>query len=254
MDVILPTSIFLFGLVGGMIVNYVSDVLPHTRRLSGPHCWNCSQSQNWGNYFVWPRQCSHCGKRRKWRVWVVEVIFVSTAFWIWNSPPLDLGPIVGFVILVYFGAVVVIDIEHRVIMHPISLAGVFLAGAVGINLHGFSATLIGGVAGFGILLVLYYFGDYFARWLARRREQEFDDVALGFGDVNLAGVLGLLMGWPGITLGLVLGVLAGGVFSLFYIIFKLISRKYSAFSTIPYGPFLIFGAVVLLYFKEYFQS
>lgn len=183
----------------------------------------------------------------------MEVIFIGTAFLLWNSPPLDLGLIVGFIVLVYFGAVVVMDIEHRVIMHPISLAGALLAGVVGIGLHGLSATLIGGVAGFGILSIMYYLGGHFAKWAARRRGLQSDEVALGFGDVNLAGVLGLLMGWPGITLGLLLGVLAGGVFSLFYIIFKLITRKYSAFAAIPYGPFLIIGALALLYFGEIFQ-
>jgi len=220
----MPILIFLLGLGGGMLVNYLSDVLPHMRRMSKPHCWNCSQTQTWGNYFVWPRRCPHCGKRRKWRVWVVEVIFTGTAFWLWNSPPMDLGLIVGFIVLVYFGSVIVMDIEHRIIMHPVSLVGALLAGVVGIGLHGLTATIIGGAAGFGILLIMYYIGGQFARWAGRQREQEFDDVALGFGDVNLAGVLGLLMGWPGITAGLVLGVLAGGVFSGLYIVIKLITR------------------------------
>jgi len=36
-------------------------------------------------------------------------------------------------------------------------------------------------------------------------DMETDEVALGFGDVNLAGIMGLLLGWPGITAGLVIG-------------------------------------------------
>lgn len=138
-------------------------------------------------------------------------------------------------------------------MHPVSVFGAVLAAGLGIWLHGITATIYGGMAGFGIFLVLYSLGGVFARWLARRRDQEFDDVALGFGDVNLAGVIGLLMGWPGISLGLILGVFAGGLVSLLYILFMLISRRYSPFSTLPYGPFLIAGAVALLYFPDIFQ-
>ena len=37
-----------------------------------------------------------------------------------------------------------------------------------------------------------------------------EDVALGFGDVHLSGILGLLLGWPGITGGLFVAIILGG--------------------------------------------
>ena len=114
-------------------------------------------------------------------------------------------------------------------------------------MHGLIPTLLGGLAGFGIMLGFYYFGEFLARWFARRRGEVFDDVALGFGDVNLAGVIGLLLGWPGVMAGLFLAIMAGGIFSMLYIIYTVIMRRYTPFAAIPYGPFLIFGAVVLLY-------
>lgn len=185
---------------------------------------------------------------------IVEAAGILIALWLWNSPPERLGFWAGLILLVYFGSVVVMDIEHRIIMHPVSIFGAVLTGGLGIWLHGITATIYGGLAGFGIFLVLYSLGGVFARWLARRRGQEFDDVALGFGDVNLAGVIGLLMGWPAISLGLILGVFVGGLVSFLYILYMLIiTRRYSPFSTLPYGPFLIFGAIALLYFRDYFQ-
>jgi leader peptidase (prepilin peptidase)/N-methyltransferase len=77
------------------------------------------------------------------------------------------------------------------------------------------------------------------------------EVALGFGDVNLAGVMGLLLGWPGIVLGLVLAIFLGGFVSLIYIVIMLITRRYKTFAAIPYGPFLVLGGVILIYFREY---
>jgi leader peptidase (prepilin peptidase)/N-methyltransferase len=74
-----------------------------------------------------------------------------------------------------------------------------------------------------------------------------DEVALGFGDVNFAGILGLLLGWPGISAGLLFTVLAGGLISLLIILGMLITKKYKAFTAIPYAPFLILSAFYLLY-------
>jgi len=74
-----------------------------------------------------------------------------------------------------------------------------------------------------------------------------DEVALGFGDVNLSGILGMLLGWPAIVVGLFFGILAGGVVSLVIILWMLISKKYRAFTAIPYAPFLILGAIFLIY-------
>jgi leader peptidase (prepilin peptidase)/N-methyltransferase len=94
-------------------------------------------------------------------------------------------------------------------------------------------------------------GVLIIKLINRRRGQSVNDVALGFGDVNLSGVLGLMLGWPLILVGLVVAVLIGGLVSLIYIIVMLITRKYQAFAALPYGPFLVIGAVALIYFSDY---
>ncbi|MGH3545405.1 MAG: hypothetical protein ACRDPW_05720, partial [Mycobacteriales bacterium] len=66
--------------------------------------------------------------------------------------------------------------------------------------------------------------------------------ALGFGDVKLAGVLGLLLGWSGwyaLIAGGVLGFVYGGVFSLAL----LLSRRVDSKTRIPFGPFMVLGAL-----------
>jgi leader peptidase (prepilin peptidase)/N-methyltransferase len=135
-------------------------------------------------------------------------------------------------------------------MHPVSIFGGILGIIVGFLRVGWWRALVGGVAGFGIMWLLYQFGILIIKIIDRIRGRPVNDVALGFGDVNLSGVLGLMLGWPLILVGLVVAVLIGGAVSLIYLVIKLITRKYQAFMALPYGPFLILGAVILIFFRD----
>jgi leader peptidase (prepilin peptidase)/N-methyltransferase len=84
--------------------------------------------------------------------------------------------------------------------------------------------------------------------LGRVRHQPVEEEALGFGDVNLAGVLGLMLGWPGILAGIVLTIFLAGGISLVYLIWKIIVKQYSPNLALPYGPFLALSALILLLF------
>lgn len=246
-------SDILAGFVGwiiGIAVNYVADVLPLRRRLTQPFCIACDRSQNWIHYAIRPRYCLACGYQRSKRVWVLEIIYIILAIWLWEFPVEKLGFIGGMLILGYFGVVVVIDIEYRLIMHPVSLFGAGLAFILGVYLHGFMYSILGGVAGFLAMWVLYKFGELIMRLVSRLRKQAVDDVALGFGDVNLSGVLGLLLGWPTIVVGLLIAIILAGVVSIVYLIVMLILRRYRLFSALPYGPFLVAGAVLVIFFRD----
>ncbi len=111
-------------------------------------------------------------------------------------------------------------------------------------------SLLGGVVGFGIMWLIYQLGVLIIKLVNRRRGQPVNDVALGFGDVNLSGVLGLMLGFPLILVGLVVAVLVGGLVSLVYILFMLVTRRYQAFAALPYGPFLVLGAALIVYFQN----
>ncbi len=246
-----PITIILFAALGwllGALVNYLSDVLPETRRFTPALCPKCRARWSLIDYLLMV-PCRACGKRRGVRAWVVQIAFVAMAAGSALYPPERTGTWATLALLVFFGVVAVIDIEHRIIMHPVSMVGAVLGGAVGIWLHGWLPTLIGGVAGFGIMFALYYLGALLARWIGRLRKQEIDEEALGFGDVTLSGVLGLLLGWPGIVAGLIYAVLLGGLVSLIVIAYQFAVRRYQAFQAIPYGPFLLIAAVILLFLQ-----
>ena len=97
------------------------------------------------------------------------------------------------------------------------------------------------------MLVLFFLGEIYLRFLSKKRGEPIDEVALGFGDVNLGGVLGLILGWPGISAGLLFAILMGGLVSGGYLIYTMASKRYRPNTAIPYAPFLILGAMLLLY-------
>jgi leader peptidase (prepilin peptidase)/N-methyltransferase len=246
MDWLRLAGLVVLGWGAGALVNYLGDVLPITRRFTSPVCSQCGRPFL-ALDFLLLRPCRQCGAQRKRRAWIVQVLAVLAVAGLGFNADGPLGFWPGLAVLLYFGVVAVIDLEHRLILHPVSLAGAALGGGIGLWLHGWLPTLLGGLAGFGIMLGLYYLGALFAKWLARARKKETDEDALGFGDVALSGVLGLLLGWPGIAAGLVLAILLGGAGSLAVLVYSLVARRYHDFMAIPYGPFLIVAAVMLLF-------
>lgn len=240
----------LVGWLCGVIVNYLADVLPLRRKLTKPFCIQCDNLQPWVNYLFWPRRCAICNHARSLRVWVIEIIFMAAGLFIYLYPPYRVGYPLGLVVLVFFGVVVLIDLEYRLIIHPVSIVGAGLGLIVGVLRVGWLNAIIGGLVGFGLMWLLYMLGVLLIKLISKVRKQPVNDVALGFGDVNLSGGLGLMLGWPQIIIGLVIAVLIGGVVSLFYIILKIFIRQYQAFMALPYGPFLVVGAVIIIYFRD----
>jgi prepilin signal peptidase PulO-like enzyme (type II secretory pathway) len=65
---------------------------------------------------------------------------------------------------------------------------------------------------------------------------------VALGDIYLVGALGLLLGWQGIFVAVFIGGLLASVTS----IGLLLSRRVGMKSYIPFGPFLVAGAVITL--------
>ena len=252
---------FILGWIAGLFINYASDVLPLTRRFSQPVCTHCQSPFSWTDYLTL-RTCQHCGRRRNLRTWLVQILATASFVYFWLYPSKALGIPLGMLVLIYFGIITVIDLEHRLILHPTSLAGAVLGLIVGTSIHsradglllGAGKSLLGGLFGFGVMFLLYQLGTLVARYRARKMKASGqapdEEEALGGGDVYLAGVLGLMLGWPFIWNALVLGVLLGGLISFLFIVMLLIRRRYTAdalMTFIPYGPYFIIGAFYLLF-------
>ena len=211
-------------------------------------------------------KCPSCGRHRGLRTWLVQILALGANLLIWLLPPRNfanaipnssLAFLAGLLLLTYFAVVFVIDLEHRLILHPVSIFGAVLGLGIGWLLHGPGPTLLGGLGGFGIMMVFYLLGTLFARVRARKMRaagQETDDEeALGAGDVILAGVLGLILGWPLIWFGLLVGILLGGLITIPMLVIMLIVRRYKQDAWmvfIPYGPFFLISATLIIYLPD----
>lgn len=135
-------------------------------------------------------------------------------------------------------ALAVIDADVRRLPDSIVLpaygVGVVLLGTVDL-LRGDAAPAALAAAGAGLSFLLYL-----ALALVKRG-------GMGFGDVKLAGVLGLFLGHsglPALLVGTVAGFFLGGVFGAVL----LVSRRSTRSTAIPFGPWMLAGAWIGLLF------
>jgi len=148
-----------------------------------------------------------------------------------------LGPSVKLVVYcIYstiFSVLLITDIERRLIPNVITFPAIAIALAASLVVPGAKwwSALIGGGVGFSFFLLAYFVGT-----------AVFGPLALGQGDITLALLVGIITGFPLVVEALVIAILVGAAISSIL----LITRVRGLRDPIPYGPFLIVGAIVTL--------
>jgi leader peptidase (prepilin peptidase)/N-methyltransferase len=235
------------GWLAGNIINYLCDVLPVTRQLSPPICIACKKKVPLFIYLALLK-CPVCNKKREIRAWVVQFLIIVISLWLLFSPDVRFGYWISILVFSYCMIIAVIDIEYRVVLFQTVIAGAILAIPLGFFAHGVIPTIIGSMVGFLTMYIIYLMGNYFSKILSKiRRHQGQIEGAVGFGDVYLCVVIGLVMGWPGVIAGIVLGIVVFAVVGTVYILLLLITKKYAFSTALPMAPFLMAGMLLLLY-------
>jgi prepilin signal peptidase PulO-like enzyme (type II secretory pathway) len=239
----------LLGLVAGSVVNLLADrVYDEEAKYPRGRCQACGGSfpihrlVPLVSFRAATRQCRACGKTGSLRTptcsAALGVIFPLLLGHILASGGVLRLPIPAVFVIEALGAAIlvfvfVVDLEHRLILDvslfPAILALLLIAAIF--DHKAFAAMLIGLVIYAGLFLLLYGLG-----YLLYHTE------ALGLGDVKLAIVVGLLVGWPGVVQALVLGGLIGAAASLLLLGVGVASRR----TFIPYGIFMATGALLAL--------
>lgn len=234
------------GYILGVLANYLADVLPRNRKLTKPVCLACGEIRQLTD-FLRGLSCSHCGKVNKYRFWTVILFVIIFSLVVWYLPVANLPFLLSLAILCLFAVIVITDIEYRVVLEQVSIVGYLICAIGGWYLHGFTKTILGGISGFIVFLGLYYLGKVFARRMSKKNGDSIEEEALGFGDVHLAGIVGLLTGFPYVFTALLFAIILGGIISAGLILLAVLKKDYQAFQAIPYGPFIIFGGIIGLY-------
>ena len=76
---------------------------------------------------------------------------------------------------------------------------------------------------------------WFLRWITKEK-------GMGLGDVKLAPVLAMLVGWPQVLVALMIAICSGALVGSLL----LILGKHKLKQPIPFGPFLLFGSALAL--------
>jgi leader peptidase (prepilin peptidase)/N-methyltransferase len=248
----------LLGLLVGVFLNLCADQLPRWRRLRrAPFCPYCEQVRPqwaWSGTLAYLRlkpACARCGAPIPWRHPLVELGTAALFALLWYrfEGTRLLAPYTIYTAI--FVLVLVIDLEHKlilnVVMYP-AWALALLGSLLHPNPYFYRLALLGGVAGFGLLFVVYMAGVLFVRVLSKARGKDLNAVAFGFGDVRLGAFIGLVLGFPLVLQAIFLAIFLGGVIGLIYwFIRAVVLRRYSLFTAIPYGPFLVAGALTLMF-------
>ena len=231
--------LFLVGLCVGSFVNVLADRLPNGEDVlvSRSHCDYCKKVLSWYelipilSYIVQKRRCRHCHKVLSFQYPFIELItglgFVAIALMFSMYTGLFVALSVVFtmsmVILVADFKYFIIPDATLVVMGLVGLCSLFALPFQEVKIHVLSAVLA--FVGF---LLLYFF--------TKRK-------GMGFGDVKLAGVLGLLLGFPSLVIALYTAFLTGAMVG----VILMIAGKAKMKTKMPFGPFLIIGMVVAFY-------
>ena len=131
-------------------------------------------------------------------------------------------------------AITVIDFDHFIIPNRVIYPTLFItaplllvAAALGRDWARAEHAAVGGIAGFVALFVVHLISPR----------------GMGFGDVRLAGVIGMMLGWLGlafVALALFLSFLFASVVGILLMVTRIKGRK----DAVPFGPFMAAGALI----------
>ncbi len=232
----------LVGIIIGSFLNVVIWRIPRGESIVSPPsaCPECGQQiRPYDNipvisWLVLRGRCRDCGNPISSRYPLVElgtgVLFAITAWRFglsWDLPA-----------FLYFAAIAValaiIDLDVKRLPNVITLPSYVVAGLLLLLpavLDGSWDTYLRAWLG-AVALFIFYFLLAFIY-----------PAGMGFGDVKLAGVIGLYLGWLGwgsLMVGAFLGFLLGALIGIAMMVGGKAGRK----TAIPFGPFMLAGALI----------
>lgn len=244
-DLMVSFFVFIFGLIIGSFLNCLVYRLEKDESLKGrSYCPHCKHTLSWLDLipvfsFLWlGGKCRYCRKKISFQYPLIEIVTALLFLLIFNyqlsifnqfSIQQFLNLVFWFYIVSSLIVIFVYDLKHYLIPDQVLFPAIGVAFVYHFNFNYFLSALI--ASGFFLTLFLMSRG----RWM-------------GFGDVKLAILLGLLLGFPNILVGLFLSFLLGSILGITLMGIK--STKIGLKSELPFAPFLIIGTLIALFWGE----
>ncbi len=227
----------LGGLLAGSFVNVVVWRLPRGESLVAPgsHCPRCAAPvRPYDNvpvlsWLALRGRCRDCRTHISMRYPLVEALCAAAAVAVALASDGTRELALGLTLTALLVPIALIDLDHRLIPNVLTLAGAVAALAIGLATDpaGVPEQLLAGAAAGGFLL---------AAALARPG-------GMGMGDVKLAAVLGLFLGWE-VGVALLVALVAGTLVGVIVIARRGVEEGRR--TALPFGPFLALGGMAAL--------
>jgi leader peptidase (prepilin peptidase)/N-methyltransferase len=246
-DFLPPSLIVVLGLVMGSFLNVVIARLPAGRSVvwPGSACPECGQAIRWFDnvplvswLLLLRGRCRACRKPISVRYPVVEFLTALLFYAMfrkigWESRLFfrDL-PFVSLAVAITF-----IDLDLRIIPDRLSLPGIVLGLGSSFFVGALGDSLAGAALGF-----LGFYGLSWGFYQLTGR------VGLGGGDIKLLAMIGAFIGVQGVLTTILVSSILGTVIGL---IWGLATRQGQLMRvSIPYGPFLLLGALADYFLRD----
>ncbi|GAB4510496.1 MAG: A24 family peptidase [Anaerolineae bacterium] len=218
--------------------------------------------------FLLGQRRSPQGHRLSWRYPLIELLTVGLMLLAYhaattNTDIPEIHPLQFIIWLLYmaiFALIIVIDIEHKLILFVVIIPSLGIAvldsvlkSVIGEGFYPpeIGEALLGGLLGFVVFFLLYNGGFVFTYIMGKMRGQSIEEIAFGYGDVMMATLSGVILGWRSLIFAMFITVFLGAFGALVYLISRrLVGARYSAFTALPYGPYIVIGTLLMLLYRE----
>ena len=245
--------VIILGGLWGSFANVCIYRLPLDKGvISGrSYCPKCNNQITWKDnipilsYFLLSGKCRKCKKKISPQYVFVEFLSILFFTFIYFLYGITLTTLLLIILSLSFIIIFFIDLKHFIIPNEITFSMMVLGFIKSFdpNLNSlfpnYINSLIGGLLGYGIIWSIIYF-------YKQLRKKE----GMGLGDAKLFAVIGFWFGWLAIPFIIFLS----SIIALLSVAPSLIKNSKTMSSQIPFGPYIIIGTLVYLFFENSFKS
>tara|TARA_A100001011_G_scaffold38681_1_gene36535 strand:+ start:37 stop:804 length:768 start_codon:yes stop_codon:yes gene_type:complete len=251
---VLYTLAFVLGGIWGSFCNVCIYRLPLEKNIikGRSFCTSCEKQINWYDNipllsFIFLKGKCRCGKSKiNLQYFLVELVSAISFVLIYYFYGVSITTLLLIILTIFFIIIFFIDLKHYIIPNeltfPLMLIGFIKSFDPNLNqslFPNYINSLIGGLFGYSIIwLIIFFYKNL------RKKE------GMGLGDAKLIAVVGFWFGWFSIPFTIFISSLVALIFS----VPSLLKKTRDMSTQIPFGPFIIIGCLIYVYFANYIKN